>query len=265
MKPELFTPTVKADSRGSRGARPVCGFFSKTLATLLLSGMLSIPCRAATHEQEKTAQEVASLFRAARKVISDNQALINDAEKGDKGLGGEAVVAKTKENYQVAIGAPVNESDATLKALLESVASVMAEAQPLINEKGKGFKGFLPAVFARQVAERTSEKLRGRVFIKLTAPKDYLRNRANRPDDWESSVMETKFRGAGWEKAKAFSESGQHKGKNGFRLALPEYYSESCLSCHGAPKGDRDITGGLKEGGQLDELGGTISVVVYDN
>ncbi|MCI0541386.1 MAG: DUF3365 domain-containing protein [Verrucomicrobiales bacterium] len=141
----------------------------------------------------------------------------------------------------------------------------MTEAQPLINEKGKGFKGFLPAVFARQVGERTSEKLSSKVSIKLTAPKDFLRNRANRPDDWETNVMETKFRSASWEKGKSFAESGAHKGKKGYRLALPEYYGESCLSCHGGPKGERDITGGLKEGGQLNELGGAISVVVYDN
>ena len=37
-----------------------------------------------------------------------------------------------------------------------------------------------------------------------------------------------------------------------------------CLNCHGDPKGELDITGGKKEGGQLGELGGAISVVIYD-
>ena len=53
------------------------------------------------------------------------------------------------------------------------------------------------------------------------------------------------------------------KGKQAFRLILPEYYKESCLGCHGGPKGERDITGGKKEGGVLGELGGAISVAIY--
>jgi hypothetical protein len=124
---------------------------SKNLAALLLTGALPMAAMCAPADQEKTAQDVAALFRAARKVISDNQTLINDAEKGDKGLTAAVVMEKPKENYQAAGGKPVNEADPALKALLEAVASVMTEAQPLINEKGKGFKGFLPAVFARQV------------------------------------------------------------------------------------------------------------------
>lgn len=235
------------------------------LLASLIATLLPTTGPAAPSEQEKTAQDVATLFRAARKVVSDSQAVINDAEKGDKGLSGQIVVAKTKENYQAAAGKPVNETDLVMKMMLESVAAVMTDAQPLINEKGKGFKGFLPAVFARQMAELTSEKLQGKVFIKLTAPKDLLRNRANRPDEWETSVMEKQFRAAGWENGRSFGENGEHKGKPGFRLALPEYYGQSCLNCHGGPKGDRDITGGLKDGGKLNDLGGAISVVIYNN
>jgi hypothetical protein len=215
--------------------------------------------------QETAAQEIATLFRAARAVLSDNQALINDPEKGDKGLSPAVAVEKTKANFAAGTGKPVNDSDPNLKAMLEAVAAVMTDAQPLINEKGKGFKGFLPAVFARQVAERTNEKLSGKVFIKLTAPKEYLRNRSNRPDEWENNVLENKFRSATWTKGAMFGESGEHKGRKGYRLALPEYYGQSCLSCHGGPKGERDITGGLKEGALLDALGGAVIVVVYDN
>jgi len=225
----------------------------------------------ASAEQDKTTQEIASLFRAARKVISDHQALINDAEKADKGLTGDNVVTKAKENYQAAVGRAVADSDQSSlsgqaqAALLSAVREVMKEAQPLINEKGKGFKGFLPAVFARQVAEKFNAGMAGKAFIKLTAPKDYLRNRANRADEWETSVIETKFRSTDWEKGKMFAEASPHKGKKAFRALLPEYYGQSCLDCHGDPKGTTDITGGIKEGGKLDELGGAISVVLYEN
>lgn len=222
-------------------------------------------------ELESTALQMATLFRAARSVISTNQALINDADKGDKGLSGETVVAAAIENYAEATGEAWTEPDTSTllgqaqTAMLASVETVMAGAQSLINEQGKGFKGFLPAVFAKQVATEFSNRMNGTMFIKLTAPKDYVRNRANRPDPWEHDVIENKFRSDGWTTNDVFTEKAEHKGKSGFRLLLPEYYGASCLNCHGEPKGELDITGGKKEGGVLGELGGAISVVIYDS
>jgi len=219
---------------------------------------------------EALALDMATLFRAARKVISVNQGKINDPELGDKGLSPEAVVEMAKANYEAATGHPVPETDSASieseaqAAMFQAITDVMDSAQPLINEQGKGFKGFLPAVFARQVAEGFSKKMEGKLFIKLTAPKAYVRNRRNRPDEWENDVIENKFKDSGWENGKPFVEAGEHKGKPGFRLILPEYYGESCLKCHGSPKGDLDITGGKKEGGVLGELGGAISVVIYE-
>jgi len=209
-----------------------------------------------------TSQSLTTLFRASRKVISVNQKLINDASKGDKGLGGSAVVAKAKVNYQQAAGTPLVEGAAEA-AMLEAVDEVMAEAQELINEQGVGFKGFLPAIFARQVATKFSAKMSGKMAIKLTAPKKYVRNRANRPDKWEHNIIELKFSAAGYETGKPFFEEAAVKGKPAFRYILPEYYGASCLGCHGKPKGELDITGGKKEGGVLGELGGAISLSIF--
>jgi len=141
----------------------------------------------------------------------------------------------------------------------------MEQAQPLINDPEKGFKGFLPAVFAAQVAERFTKTMDGKAVIKLTAPSDLVRNRRNRPDEWESNAIETYLRTAAWEKDKPFAEVAKHKGRSAQRMILPEYYGESCLSCHGGPKGELDITGGAKEGGKLGDLGGAISIAIYDD
>ena len=43
---------------------------------------------------------------------------------------------------------------------------------------------------------------------------------------------------------------------------LPLYIEQECLQCHGEPKGERDITGRVKEGYRLDELRGAISVII---
>jgi hypothetical protein len=222
-----------------------------------------------TNTNEQVASETATMFRAARKVVSDNQELINDATKGDKGLTGAKVIEQTKANYAAATGKPWQEAPAgsllhdVQVAMCAAIEEVMANAQPLINESGKGFKGFLPAVFGKQIADKVSKRLDGRVHVKLTAPKALLRNRANRADEWETNVLENKFKAKDWVKGKPWSEVSTHKGRSGTRLMIPEYYGASCLTCHGDPKGEKDITGGLKEGGKLDDVGGAISVVVY--
>ncbi|MCJ8300328.1 MAG: hypothetical protein MJK13_15530 [Pseudomonadales bacterium] len=48
------------------------------------------------------------------------------------------------------------------------------------------------------------------------------------------------------------------------RFILSKYYEQSYLACHGGRKGERDISGGRKEGGVLGELGGAISKIIYD-
>lgn len=240
-----------------------------SLCGLLFADMAAF----AESDDEKVARadEIATLFRAARAVISQNQTHINNAEIGDKGLSGDVVVEKAKENYKKAKGtefvfaSPDSDSGRAQLAFFSAVGSVMDEAAPLINEQGKGFKGFLPAVFAKAVADKFSAQMSGQMSIKLTAPKVYVRNRKNRPDAWETSVIQDQFLSASYENGKPFWENSDYKGGTAFRYMIPEYYGDSCLGCHGGPKGERDISGGLKEGGVLGELGGAISLVIAAN
>jgi len=44
---------------------------------------------------------------------------------------------------------------------------------------------------------------------------------------------------------------------------VPEYYGASCLSCHGGPKGEFDVTGYPKDGAKEGDLGGVISITLY--
>lgn len=43
---------------------------------------------------------------------------------------------------------------------------------------------------------------------------------------------------------------------------LPIYIESACLKCHGEPKGEKDITGHIKEGYKEGELRGAISVMI---
>ena len=129
--------------------------------------------------------------------------------------------------------------------------------QPSDHQRQRvGFKGFIPAVFARLVDEEFGQLAKGEAEVKVTAPpgsraqpqgparrmggRDHRnRNCSNRPGRQGQAlfgVVET-------------------NGRPAFRVMVPEYYAASCLACHGCPKGEMDITGYPKEGGKMGDLG----------
>jgi hypothetical protein len=146
---------------------------------------------------------------------------------------------------------------------MEAITEVMDENQAAINQKGLGFKGFVPAVFGRLVNEKFRMKVGQEADVKVTAPRELVRNRKALPDDWESQVIETKLMQADWPKDKIFTAETPVGGRSAFRVLIPEYYGQGCLQCHGEPKGDFDVTGYPKEGGKLGDLGGVISITLF--
>lgn len=212
--------------------------------------------------------DLTTLLRSARQVISDRQGLIDEKRTG-KELTANAVVAAAEANYAADSGHPLHIPDPTsregrmLRAELDAIEGVMNQAQPLINDPDRGFKGFVPAVFTYRVAALFTRKVGDLAYLKLTAPKEVVRNLANMPDAWEDAVIKGKFTTAGWNKSDFFAEEAALNGRRAYRLMIPEYYDAGCLACHGEPQGARDISGGTKEGGKLGELGGAISAAIY--
>lgn len=220
-------------------------------------------------EKLRLAADLTALLRAAHLTLSDFQDLINDPQRGDKGLSGAVVADATRVNYEKATGrhlekkGDTSEQGVAQSALMTAIQEVMTPVQSQINESGKGFKGFTPAMFARQVAERFNTMMHGRMVLKITAPKQYLRNPLNMPDEWENKMIETELRAANRRQGRPVAEEAAHDGKQAVRFLLPEYYTQACLACHGEPRGEPDITGTPREGGKLGELGGAISIVIY--
>ena len=190
---------------------------------------------------EEIALSLATMLRSARAVISAKQKHINDPKIGDKGLSADAVVATAKSNYKKATNSDADAIDASslhgklMQALVTAIRAVMDDAQENINREGVGLKGFLPAVFARLATQKFRAEVDTVASLKLTAPKKYFRNRANRPDKWEHKVIEKTFKSSDHPTNRPVSELTEHKGRPAFRLILPEYYKESCLACHGDP------------------------------
>jgi Protein of unknown function (DUF3365) len=242
------------------------------LNALLIAGLTAAVAVAASppaKEDTVIAQSLAEMLRDARTVISNNQDLINNPELGDKHLSGQVVLDQAVKGYAKATGSdptkidPNSRQGRLLRAMMASIVAVTDDNQSTINEKGTGFKGFIPAVFARLVSEDFNQMAKGEAEVKVTAPPELVRNRKARPDAWEADIIKTKLLGADWPKGQSYSAIVETNGRPAFRIAVPEYYAASCLVCHGSPKGEMDLTGYPKEGGKTGDLGAVISITLY--
>lgn len=215
------------------------------------------------------AKSLADMLRAGRQVISNNQARINDPNVGDKGLSGKVVLQQAVDIYKKTTGTdpasmdPASRLGKLLRAQMDAIVEVTDANQGTINAKGVGFKAFIPAVFARLVNEAFESRAKDEAQIKVTAPEQLVRNRKSRPDQWEGDVIRGKLLQPNWPRGQAYSAVADSKGRPAFRMMMPEYYANSCLSCHGSPKGETDITGYPKEGGKEGDLGAIISVTLF--
>jgi hypothetical protein len=225
-----------------------------------ISLMWSTPARATT-EAAEVAEHLIELVKIGSEVVSEHQATINDAAKSEKGFTSDFVADQVLERFKkktkidLRIPNVVAQANVYL-ALVEAEREVIDEAQPVINRSGVGFKGFLHAVFAHRVGEHFYKKTG--VRIKLISV-DY-RTTNSKPDEFEQEVLRM-FSDPRHPKDQVYARSTVVDGRSVLRMMDPEYAAASCLSCHGAPKGERDITGMKKEGWKEGGLAGAISLI----
>jgi hypothetical protein len=221
----------------------------------------------ASADAVETGRLLAILLDSGRVVVGVNQPLINDKDKEDKGFTPEVferqLQAKFKERSGIDLanlaGAAVPAQAKTLlPGLVAASKKTVADNQALINKKGTAFKGFTPAHFGTQAAAQFSENTG--VYLKQTTMDSLLRNPKNKADDYETTVMK-KFADPSYPRQGEKAISDIVDGKS-VRLLLPLFYGKACLSCHGEPKGQTDISGYKKEGAKEGDLGGAISVKV---
>jgi len=228
------------------------------LITTLSAGLLL-----AGDKEESIAVAVAEYMISGRAVVAKNQALINDASKGDKGFTAAAYeaqvrqefLARTKMDITLINKSLTDEFSSTLYAVHSAAKDVIDEAQPQVNEPGKGFKGFNPAVFGARTGKKLREKTE--VIFKQTSLR--YRGDYNKPDEFEAAVLK-KFETG--ERGKAHFEEAVVSGKKVVRYMFPLYIEQSCLTCHGDPAGEKDVSGRIREGYKLGEVRGAISVIV---
>jgi general secretion pathway protein A len=217
-------------------------------------------------ESIETGRLIAILLDSGRTTIALNQSLINDKTRGDKGFTPEVFEQQLFGVYRERTGidlasltqAKIPEmAKPLLQRLVEESKKTLASYQTVINLEGLAYKGLIPATFGTETAGRF--QVWSGIYLKQTAPAHLLRNPKNKPDEYELHALERLANsGPLTQKDATISETIDHE--KTVRVILPLYYSKACLSCHGEPKGERDITGYSREGGREGELGGAISV-----
>lgn len=216
-------------------------------------------------EAETTARHLATLLNVGRLIVDRNQPLINDPRKGDKGFTPEVFEHEVADEF-------IRQTDIDLKrlppqlpslakellpVLLQSSKEVVADAQLVINQRGIGYKNFIPATFGSQVARKFSN--RSHVKIKQTTLNP--RNLKNTPDAYEENVLKR----LATQPPSDTSITEWIDNEATLRAVTPIYYSHDCLACHGNPRGVLDISGYPREGAQEGDLAGAISIQIPVN
>lgn len=213
-------------------------------------------------EHEDTAHLLTTMLNAGRVVVDQNQTLINDPSKGDKKFTPEIFERLLRDEFfqqtHIDLKHPplslTSHTKELLAALLLASKEVVGDAQFVINQRGIGYKNFIPATFGSQTSRKFSN--RSHVTIKQTTLTP--RNLKNTPDPYEEAVLRQLAR----QTAVTSPTVEWINGGQLLRTMMPIYYSEDCLTCHGSPKGILDISGYPREGAQAGELAGAISIQI---
>ena len=210
----------------------------------------------------ETAQLLTTFLNAGRVIVERNQSLINDSGKGDKGFTPEVferlVLDEFFQQTHIDVKHPPPSLPSPTKDLLTMLLlaskEVVGDAQFVINQRGIGYKNFIPATFGSQAARKFSK--RSKVTIKQTTLDP--RNLKNTPDAYEEMVLKRlATQPASTAPVVEWIDDGRL-----LRTLMPIYYTEDCLTCHGNPKGILDISGYPREGAQAGELAGAISIQI---
>lgn len=229
--------------------------------------MAGEPAGSEEADASETARLLAVMLDSGRVVLGKAQSAINNPRLEDKGFSSSIFEARLRKEFLARTGHDLqNLKPAALperaKPLLIRLASYMQkmvkDAQPEINKKGVGFKGFIPATFATKVADQFSKET-GLKLRQIGPPEVEPRNPENKPDAQEELALLAI--------QKSHPRVGDHVieqrlADKSVRVLLPLFYTKACLACHGKPKGEIDISGYEKEGFKEGDLGGAISVIL---
>ncbi len=250
---------------------------TKIIFTCILFLLINSALLSATKDNKQLLDE---LKKSSMKVIEKNLALIEKNKNGKrtdkrispKSFGMDAYkqfkMLISKESWKVRDLTGSNNEEQLARALtlyLAAARIVIAKNQKKINTDANGKpnpKHFYPAVFGRLTADEFYKSTKIKIKQTTTGNGMGARNsKYNTPDSWENKALK-KLESASWNRKKGVGEKVTENSKKYYRYIMPLEIKKACLSCHGDPKGSKDISGHIREGYKINDIRGGISVKI---
>jgi general secretion pathway protein A len=208
-------------------------------------------------EAQATAAKLAKAVIAARTIIFAYSKKFVDPALGDKGFSGEFF----EQQWRAAFEGELVDATPTQKRIFEKLfwagRQVIENNQDRLNLKGVAWKNFLPAKWEREMGQVFT----ARTGIIIKQPGRAYRSPVNVPDDTERAALEHYVRAGQNESAPLTSYASWGK-QNVYRHMEPIRLIAPCLSCHGKPKGELDMVGFEKDGLEVGDVIGLMSVSI---
>lgn len=117
------------------------------------------------------------------------------------------------------------------------------------------FKGLYCSLVGKSVGKLFSMSTDYQYMLRYTRIDP--RNALDEPDEFERAAFDS-FYNEGEDEYYDFVEDSN--GGRDFRYVGAIYLKESCMDCHGGPEGELDVTGFQKEGLEVGDIGGAVSI-----
>lgn len=141
----------------------------------------------------------------------------------------------------------------TLSAEMDASWDYIDSMQDRINYTNGvyDFKGVYCSVAGKNIAKRFTDS----TDYSIRYVRDNPRSGTDIPDEFEASALRSFADGT-----QEYYAMSRVDGKMTFRYVAPLEIKANCLECHGSPAGEKDVTGFVKEGMQMGDLAGAVSI-----
>lgn len=146
----------------------------------------------------------------------------------------------------------------TLNKQMQAAWDYIDDAQIAINTDKDGnydFKNVYCAVAGKGIARRFTQTSDGYVIRYV---RENPRSGTDAPDEFERRALNHFTVGGSTE----YYEITEYKGEPVLRYSSVLEVRNNCLECHGGPAGEKDVTGFVKEGMEIGDVAGAVSMVI---
>lgn len=169
-----------------------------------------------------------------------------------------AYMVWTQSRQSDAVESKVLAEARTLNTEMSAVWDYIDDSQGAINFNSDGtydFKGIYCSMAGKAIAQRFTGASNNYVVRYV---RENPRSATDEPDRFERTALNHFTVGGSTE----YYEMAEYEGRPVFRYASVLPIKRNCLSCHGEPAGTKDETGFIREGMELGDVAGAVSIII---